>query len=137
MTFSSKFRIFMLIYSKVTRKNIIKNQISQFWPRLYSWSKGEKKGGGTILFILNTNYCREMKLVPIIMDYSLFQLDALKFFLGRLSTWGMGVQPNFNIFNVNPQIFKQNLKIHLQNCLDTSFHISDISLNDIRCRNYK
>ena len=30
----------------------------------------------------NTNYRTEMKLVPIIMDYSLHQFDAIKFFLG-------------------------------------------------------
>ena len=31
---------------------------------------------------INTNYRAEMKLVLIIMDYCLFQFDALKFFLG-------------------------------------------------------
>ena len=33
---------------------------------------------------LNThiNYCVEMKLIPIIMDYCLLLFDALKFFLG-------------------------------------------------------
>ena len=30
----------------------------------------------------NRNYRREMKLIPIIMDYCLLQLDALKFFIG-------------------------------------------------------
>ena len=30
----------------------------------------------------NTNYCTEMKLVPVIMDYCLLQFEVLKFFLG-------------------------------------------------------
>ena len=38
----------------------------------------------------NTNYRIEMKLVPIIMDYCLLQLDALKFFFG-LSLHGGGL----------------------------------------------
>ena len=51
-----------------------------------------------------TNYRAEMKLVPIIIDYCLLQFDALKFFLGvRLHG---GSLPNFNFFNVNPQIFQ-------------------------------
>ena len=40
---------------------------------------GQKKKK-TIYF--NTNYRIEMKLVSVIMDYWLLQLDALKFFLG-------------------------------------------------------
>ena len=56
----------------------------------------------------NTNYCTEMKLVLIIMDYCLLQFDALKFFLGvRLHG---RPQPNFNFFNVNPQIFNEMVK---------------------------
>ena len=52
-----------------------------------------------------------MKLVPIIMDYCLLQFDPLKFFLGvRLHG---GFLPNFNFFNVNPQIFQRNGKVHL------------------------
>ena len=39
----------------------------------------------------NTNCRREMKLVPIYMDYCLHQFDALKI-------------PNFGFFNANPQI---------------------------------
>ena len=64
----------------------------------------------------HTNYRAEMKLVPIIKDYCPLQFDALKFFLGvRLHG---GSQPSFNFFYVNPQIFKQNLKVHLSNCLE-------------------
>ena len=76
-----------------------------------------------------------MKLVPIIMDYYLFQLDALNFFLGaRLHGES---QPIFNFFNVNPQIFQRNRKVHLTNCPETNFHdISIISLRVIRRRNY-
>ena len=42
----------------------------------------KKKGGGNTSTNFNTNYCREMKLVPFIMDYCLLQFDALKFVLG-------------------------------------------------------
>ena len=83
----------------------------------------------------NTNYCTEIKLVPIIMDYCLLQFHALKFFLGvRLRGRS---QSNFNFFNVNPQIFQRNRKFHLTNCLETNFwDISIISLRVIRRRNY-
>ena len=51
-----------------------------------------------------TNYHREMKLVPIIMDYYLLHFDALKYSLGvRLHG---GSQPNFNFFRENPQNFQ-------------------------------
>ena len=43
--------------------------------------KKKKKNRNTPIYF-NTNYHRKMKLVPIIMDYWLLQLDALKFFLG-------------------------------------------------------
>ena len=57
----------------------------------------------------NTNYRREMKLIPINMDYCLLQFDPLKFFLRGSSTrsggWmGVGALPNFDVFNVNTQI---------------------------------
>ena len=86
--------------------------------------------GQNFFFNFNANYCREMKFVPINMDYCLLELDALKFFFGlRL--------PNFNFFNVNPQIFQRNRKVHLSNCLETNFHgIPTISLRDIRRGNY-
>ena len=47
----------------------------------------KKKGGGDIPFYFNTNYCTEMKLVPINMDYCLLQFDALKIFLP--ASWGV------------------------------------------------
>ena len=76
-----------------------------------------------------------MKMVPIVMNYCLLQFDTLKFFLGvRLLE---GSLPNFNFFNVNPQIFQRNRKVHLSNCLETNFHnIFNISLRVIRLRNY-
>ena len=42
------------------------------------YSRSKKKI--PIYFI--TNYCTEIKLLPIIMNYCLLQFDALKFFLG-------------------------------------------------------
>ena len=51
--------------------------------KTYSRSKKRKNP------FFNTNYRTEMKLVPIIMDYSLLQFDALQFFLGvRLHSGG-------------------------------------------------
>ena len=41
--------------------------------------KKKKKERNTPIYI-NTNNCTEMKLVPIIMDWCLFQFDALNFF---------------------------------------------------------
>ena len=76
-----------------------------------------------------------MKLVPVIMDYCQFQFYALKFFL-RVRLYG-GSPPNFNFFNVNPQIFQRNRKVHLSNCRERNLHdISKISLRAIRRRNY-
>ena len=97
------------------------------------YSSSKKKRNTSIYF--NKNYRTEIKLVPIITDYCLFQFDALKFFLGaRLHR---GSQPNFNLFNVNPQIFQRNRQVHLSNCLETNFHdIPNISLRDIRRGNY-
>ena len=72
-----------------------------------------------------------MKLVQIIMDYCLLKFDVLKFFLR--AHLHEGSFPNFNFFNVNPQIFQRNRKVHLSNCLETNFHgIPNISLRDIR-----
>ena len=53
------------------------------------------------------------------MDYCLLQFEVLKFFSG-VHVYG-GSQPNFNFFNVNPQIFRRNRKVHLINCLETIF----------------
>ena len=83
----------------------------------------------------NTNYRTKMKLVSIIMDYCFLQFDALKLFLG-VHLHGRS-QPNFNSFNINPQILQRNREVHLTNCLETNFHdISIISLRVIRRRNY-
>ena len=45
---------------------------------------------------------REMKLVPINMDYSLLLIDAFKFSLG-VHLHG-GSLPNLSFFNINPRI---------------------------------
>ena len=47
---------------------------------LYDAQSVKKKGTPPINSV--TNYRREMKLIPINMDYSLLKFDALKFFLG-------------------------------------------------------
>ena len=70
----------------------------------------KKKGNNPAYF--NTNYRTETKLVLIIMDFCLLQFDALNFFL-RVRRHGWGSQANFNFFNVNPQIFQRNPKVHL------------------------
>ena len=44
----------------------------------------------------NTNYRKEMKQIPIIMDYCPLQFNVLKFFL-RVSVHGESL-PNFNFF---------------------------------------
>ena len=83
----------------------------------------------------NTNYLREMKLLPINMEYCLLESEALNFFLGfRLDG---GSLLNVNSFNVNPKIRHGNYKVHRSNCLDTKFHnISHISLRVIWFKNY-
>ena len=50
----------------------------------------------------NKNSRREMKRVQINMDYCLLQFDALIFSLEV--SLHMRSEPNFNFFNVNPQI---------------------------------
>ena len=101
---------------------------------MYNVQYLKKKKRNTPIYF-NTNYRTEMKLVPIIMDYCLFQFDALNFFLeARLNG---GSLPNYIFFNVNPQFFQRNRKVHFSNCLETNFHnISNISLRIIRRRNY-
>ena len=86
--------------------------------------KKKTKKKASIYF--NTNYCTEVKLVPIIMDECLLQFDALKFFL-EVRPHG-GSLPNFIFFNLSLQIFQRNIKIHLPKFLETNFHkISNIT----------
>ena len=60
---------------------------------------------------------------------------CFKLFLRGASSCGS--QPNFNFFNVIPQIFQRNRKVHLTYCLETNFHnVSNISLRVIKRRNY-
>ena len=60
-----------------------------------------------------------MEMVPIIMDYYLFQFHSLEFFL-ELRLHG-GTLPNFNFFNANFQIFQRNREVHLTNSLENFF----------------
>ena len=66
----------------------------------YVKRKKKKRNNNTYF---NTNYRTEMKLMPIIMDYCLLQFDILQFLL-EVRLHGESL-PNFNLFNVNPQIF--------------------------------
>ena len=105
-----------------------KNKTFLLNTSMYNWSKKINK---TFLFLLIENIVQKWSSVLIINDHCLLQFYALKFFLGvRLRE---GSLPNFNSFNVNPQIFQWNHKVHLLNCLEIFFHnISSISLRVIR-----
>ena len=60
-----------------------------------------------------------------------------KIFVRSATIWIVVSLPNFNFFNVNPQFFQRNRKVHLSNFLETNFHdIPNISLRDIRRGNY-
>ena len=59
--------------------NIVKKKIANTFTRCHMHARSVKKK--TPIYF-NRYYRREMNLVPIIMDYCLFQFDALKFFLG-------------------------------------------------------
>ena len=120
----------------ISTKSLIQStlNVKDKYSNFFSVKLTFKKIKNTFIYF-NTNYHTEMKLVPIIMDYCLLKFDALKFF------FGMRIQgeslPNFNFFKANPQIFQQNLEVHLWNCLETDFHnISNSSLWVIRRRNY-
>ena len=73
-------------------KYSIQKIFADFFPhKMYPCTVGQKKYS-------NTNYCREMKLVPIIMDYCLFQSDVLKSLLGvRLHGGGLYLTLFFSI----------------------------------------
>ena len=98
------------------------------------YSRSKNKRNTPVYFSIN--YRTEVKLVSIIMDYCLLQFDALKFYLG-IRVHGEGSQPNFNFFNINPEISQRNRKVHLSNCQKNFFYnISNISLRFIRLTNY-
>ena len=59
----------------------------------------------------NKNQRRELKLVPINMDYCLLQFHALKFVL-EVRLHG-GSPPNSDFFNV--KFFQRNPKVHCSN----------------------
>ena len=110
------------------------NAIHLFIYNMYYVQQNNKKKRNTHIYF-NTNYCTEMKLVQIIMDYCLLQFDALKFIL-RVRLHG-GFLFNFYFIKVNPQIFQRNCKIHHSNSLETNFHnISNIISRVITHRNY-
>ena len=107
---------------------------TKFYVQLVQSNNSNNKKRNTAINS-NVNYRREMMLVQINTDYCLLQFDALKFFL-EVRLHG-GSLPNFNFFNVNPQIFQRNPKVHISNCLETNFNdIFNISLRIIRRRNY-
>ena len=85
---------------------------------------------------LNTNYRREMKLVPVNRDYCLLSFDAFEFSLG--SRLHGGSLFNFNFYLCKSPNLTTKSKVYHSDCLDTNFHnISDITLRVIRRRNYK
>ena len=85
------------------------------YPRHCTVGQKKKKRNTPIYF--NTNYRKDMKLVP--------QFDGLFFFLGVRLHGGLYLT---NFFNVNPQIFHRNPKVHLTNRLERNFHnVSNIS----------
>ena len=101
----------------LTLYHAIFSKIKQKYNISHLYSRGKKWNTPTNS---NTNCRREMKLVPINMDYCLLQFDALKFFPGvRLRRQSV---PNFNFFNINRQISQLNRKAPYSNCLDTNFH---------------
>ena len=61
------------------------------------WNDVQVKEKKITSIYFNTNYRTEMKLVPIITDYSLLQFDALKFFLGVRSHGRSQLNLNFSM----------------------------------------
>ena len=59
---------------------------------------------------LNANYPREMKFIPINVNYCILSFVALIFFLRGLFSWGEGSITNFNFFNVNPKFDNEIVK---------------------------
>ena len=74
------------------------------------YSRLAKKRNTPIYF--NINYHTEMKLVPIIMDYCLLQLDTLMFFL-RVHLYGRSL-PNLIFSTLTPKFFNEIVKFTSQ-----------------------
>ena len=91
--------------------NVMSQRIKTSIKLVFKFRETEEKKNRNTPTYFNANYLTEMKLVPIIMDYCLLQFNALKFFLGVRHC--RGCLPNFNFFNLNPQIFQQNRNVHL------------------------
>ena len=71
------------------------------WPNKQKRKRKKNKQKPNTPISFNTNYRREMKLIPNYMDYYLLEFDALNFFL-----WVQqhrGTLPNFNFSNANPE----------------------------------
>ena len=98
----------------------------------YVQSVKKKKTKHNTSFNFNTNYHKEVKCIPIGMDYWLLQFEALKFFLGA-SPHGESL-PNFNFSNKNPTNLKKKSPLKLPGYkFSQHFHISF----RVRWRNYK
>ena len=65
---------------KERNRSISEKKIAEFCRKICTVGQKKKERNTPIYF--NTNYRTGMKLVPIIMDYWLFQFDALKLFFG-------------------------------------------------------
>ena len=89
------------LYSLNKKKKKIEQCISLYRYKCICTVGQKKNTKHSYLFQCKLSYRK--KLVPIIMDYCLFQFNAIKFFL-RVRLHG-GSLPNFNFFNENPQIF--------------------------------
>ena len=104
---------------------------------LYACTVGQKKNNNKIKHPCFFQYKLSNRNKTAINHHGLLSTSVwcFKIFLSGASTWGS--QPNFNFFNVKPQNFQRNRKVHLTNCLETYFHnISNISLRVIRRKNY-
>ena len=70
--------------------------------------------------IIINKYTTHCEMFEIIIGTDV--LVNKRFHLCGLGVLFGGSLPNFNFFNVNPQIFQRNRKVHLRNCLETNFH---------------
>ena len=115
----------------ITKENI-HILLNAYRKKMYSRSKKENE---TPLFISIQIIVQKLNWYQSSWISVYFSLMYLKFFI-RVSLHG-GSLNNFNFFNVNPQIFQWNRKVHLSNRLESNFHdIPNISLREIRHRNY-
>ena len=81
---------------------------------MFSRSKKKNKKKKNIPINYNTNYRRQMKLVPISMDYRLLQFDALKFFLRVRLHGGGGLYLTLTFSMKTPKFFNGIVKFTSQ-----------------------